>query len=85
MADNYHPLPEDSAGLPYSLEAEQAVLGSILVDPDCLTLIQSEGFQADYFYLPQHRLIYGSILQLQTTGGVIDPLLVVEKLRESDS
>lgn len=71
-----------NANLPYSMEAEQALLGCLLVDPDCLTLIQSEGFKTEYFYLPQHKLIYSSILRIEAAGGAIDPLLVLEEMKK---
>ena len=69
--------------LPYSLEAEQAVLGSILLDPPCITQIQSSecGFKTEYFYLPAHRAIYSAMLSIDGMGGRIDPLLVLEKLK----
>ena len=38
----------------FSLEAEQAVLGSILMDPACMPQVQVY-LSADDFYLPQHR------------------------------
>lgn len=68
--------------LPYSMEAEQAVLGCLLMDPTSLTLIQSQGFRTEYFYLPQHKAIYGAIVQIETSGRQADVLLVVEKLKE---
>ncbi|MBQ9067287.1 MAG: replicative DNA helicase [Clostridia bacterium] len=71
-----------STAMPYSMEAEQAVLGCLLVDPSCLTLIQSKGFRPDYFYLPQHKAIYAAVLQLEGSGKGIDPLLVLEKLKD---
>ncbi len=69
--------------LPYSLEAEQAVLGSILLDPPCINQIQSSecGFKTEYFYLPAHRAIYSAMLGIDGMGGRIDPLLVLEKLK----
>ncbi len=72
-----------NASVPYSLEAEQAVLGCLLVDPGCLTIIQSEGFKTEYFYLPQHKLIYTAILRLDAQGGSIDPLLVLEEMKKT--
>ena len=40
---------------PYSLEAEQAVLGSILMDPDCFDRVSGILRGADCFYIPQHE------------------------------
>ncbi len=67
--------------LPYSLEAEQAVLGSILIDPTCLELIQSRGFSVEYFYRVEHKEIFNAMLKIQALGQTIDPLLVLENLK----
>lgn len=69
--------------MPYSLEAEQAVLGSVLTEPSCITQVQASegGFKTEYFYLPQHRAIYSAMLSIDGMGGIIDPLLVLEKLK----
>ncbi len=83
MPSEYTPTLDTAATLPNSMEAEQAVLGSLLVDPDCLTLIQSEGFKSEYFYYPQHRRIYNSIVKLVEIGGKFDQLLVLEDLKVS--
>ncbi|MCD7872116.1 MAG: replicative DNA helicase [Clostridiales bacterium] len=69
-----------SAALPYSLEAEQAVLGSILIDSDCMeevvTIIKQE-----YFYLPQHRVIFGSMMSMFTgSKAKIDPVVIADAL-----
>ncbi len=74
----------DNVNMPYSPEAEQAVLGSILIDPSCLTLIQSKGFSTEYFFLPQHKAIYNAMLKIDSTGGRIDPLLVLEHLKNEN-
>ena len=44
----------DGLSLPYSLEAEQAVLGSVLIDPACMMQVQVI-ISADHFYLPQQK------------------------------
>lgn len=67
--------------MPYSMDAEQAILGAILCDPSCLTLIQSKGFNAEYFYRNEHKTIYNAILKIDANGQTIDPLLVLEELK----
>ncbi len=67
--------------LPYSLDAEQAVLGSILKDPECLPTV-SDMLKIDHLYLPQHKAIYTAILNIDTMGGRIDPLVVLEELKK---
>jgi len=66
---------------PHSLEAEQAVLGSILIDSRCLTdvigLVRPEDF-----YLQQNREIYETIYTMFNFSQTIDPVTVLDKMRE---
>ena len=81
MADNEF---INDGELPFSLEAEQAVLGSILLDPSCLTTV-SLVIKTDYFYLPEHREIFKTMLLLdQASGEAVDPLLVLNMLKENE-
>lgn len=67
--------------LPHSVEAEQAVLGSILIDSRCLTevigLVRPEDF-----YLQQNREIYETIYTMFNFSQTIDPVTVLDKMRE---
>ncbi len=63
----------------FSIEAEQAVLGSLLVDPGCMPLVQVL-LSAEDFYLPQHKAIFTAMATIEATGGKIDPLIVLEML-----
>lgn len=71
----------DDVNMPYSLEAEQAVLGSILLDPSCITQVLIM-VKPDYFYLPQHKEIFTIMQEIDALGGKIDPLIVLEKLKD---
>lgn len=65
----------------FSLEAEQAILGSVLIDPSCFPTV-SMLVRAEYFYLPQHKAIYMAMLSIDASGnGAIDPLLILEMLK----
>ncbi|MCR5485724.1 MAG: replicative DNA helicase [Clostridiales bacterium] len=66
--------------MPFSMDAEQAVLGCILMEPSCISQAQIY-LRPEYFYLPQHQSIYGAMVSIETAGGKIDPLLVLEKLK----
>ncbi len=77
---NYSYASVDDVNMPYSLEAEQAVLGSILLDPACITQVLIL-VKPDYFYLPQHKAIFTIMQEIDALGGKIDPLIVLEKLR----
>ena len=67
--------------LPQSLEAEQAVLGSILIDSRCLTDVIGIVRPED-FYLKQNREIYETIYTMFNFSQTIDPVTVLDKMRE---
>lgn len=65
--------------MPYNLEAEQSVLGSILIDQECMELVVSE-INADAFYLPQHREIFSAMMLMYTNSKAIDPVIIADAL-----
>ncbi len=74
-------MASENLNLPYSLDAEQAVLGAMLKEPECLPIV-SDMLKIDHLYLPQHKAIYTAILNIDTIGGRIDPLVVLEELKK---
>ena len=66
---------------PQSLEAEQAVLGSILIDSRCLADIIGV-LRPEDFYLQQNRDIYTAIYTMFNFSQTIDPVTVLDKMRE---
>ena len=68
---------------PYSLEAEQAVLGCILMDSDCYDRVSGILRGADCFYIPQHREIYSLISERKLLNQKVDALIVAEALKSS--
>lgn len=68
----------DNIEMPYSVEAEQAVLGSILSEPSCLPNVTTY-LRAEHFYMPQHQAIFTAILTADDSGRV-DPLAVLDIL-----
>lgn len=82
MKTNEEAYREQTGSKAYSLEAEQAVLGSVLMDPSCFPSV-SMLLRPDYFYLPQHKAIYSAMLTIDAAnGGNIDPLLILEMLKK---
>lgn len=71
----------DGVSLPYSLEAEQAVLGCVLMEPSCITQVLII-IKPEQFYLPQHRAIFTVMQNIEVAGGKIDPLIVLEELKK---
>lgn len=70
----------DGGRLPYSVEAEQAVLGSVIIDPKCLTDIATS-MKTEYFYIPQHREIYAAMASMYELSQTIDFVSLLEKLK----
>ena len=70
----------EDAQPPYSLEAEQSVLGSILMDPSVITQVM-DYLKPQYFYLPQHREIFSAMLGMFTASEVIDFVTLLDKLK----
>ena len=69
---------------PQSLEAEQSVLGAVLLSDQTLYALRIElNLQPDDFYRPSHGVIYGAMLALYEENEPVDRLTVVEKLKES--
>ena len=66
---------------PQSLEAEQAVLGSILIDSRCLTDVIGI-LRAEDFSLQQNRDIYETIYTMFNFSQTIDPVTVLDKMKE---
>ena len=67
---------------PHSLEAEQSVLGSILIDSRCVTDVIGV-VQPEDFYLQQNREIFEVIYSMFNYSQAIDPVTVLDKMREN--
>ena len=68
MIDTLNQAPK---ALPYSEEAERAVLAAVLLDPELLAVMAGRLVVED-FYLERHQLIYQAMLDLQLAGTLID-------------
>ncbi len=81
MADGtpLSPLPQDR--LPFSIEAEQAVLGAILFDNEVFYKV-SAFLLSDHFYDPVHAVIYRAIEKLITRGQLASPVMLNTYLKE---
>jgi replicative DNA helicase len=64
---------------PWSNEAEQAVLGAMLLDQDA-ALKAAEILDDTMFYKESHRLLFRSMLSLTERGDVIDPVTLRDEL-----
>ena len=68
-----------SVVMPYNLEAEQSVLGSILIDPACMEVAVAD-INAEAFYLPQHKAIFSAMMLMYTNSKAIDPVIIADAL-----
>ena len=66
---------------PQSLEAEQSVLGSILIDSRCVADIIGI-LKPEDFFLDQNREIYETVYTMFNFSETIDPVTVLEKMRQ---
>ncbi len=72
----------EGLGLPYSLEAEQSVLGAILVEPECIAQV-ADRLSPEEFYLPEHQAIYRVMLEKLINNQKIDFVTVLESLKDN--
>ncbi len=66
---------------PHNLEAEEAVLGSILMNPESMNKVV-EILEADHFYSPQNKLIFEAAFNLYNQNKPIDGLSVTEYFKQ---
>ena len=74
---------EELNRIPYSLEAERALIGGIFFDVNSLDEIKYI-IKSDDFYKKEHAEIYRAIENLFSESRGVDPILVVEEIKKSD-
>lgn len=75
----------DGLNLPYSAEAEQSVLGAVLIDANCLSSVMEILPTAEYFHLYNNRAIYNAMLDLFVASRPIDFITVLEQLKNNNT
>ena len=68
--------------LPHSIEAEQGVLGSMLISPREIIAECVEKINEEYFYVPAHQTIYVVLVELWNAGQGIDLITFTQVLRD---
>ena len=73
--------PELAPRIPFSMEAEQSVLGAILINPravlDAVSILRPSDF-----YLPQNAAIFEAIFELFSAGDIVDSITISDRLRQ---
>ena len=67
--------------LPFSPEAEQSVLGAVLLDSSCLDRVAEILPRPEYFYQTNNSLIYSTMLEMFTVAQPVDFVTVLERLK----
>ena len=68
--------------LPYSSDAEQIVLGSVIVDSECMSSVAQIIPKPEYFYLDKHRTIYTAMLDLYVDGKAINFVTLLQEMKK---
>ena len=76
---------EDVKGriMPHSIEAEQSVIGAMLMDADAVD-IASEMLREEDFYARQYGVLFSAILEMHRKGEAVDPVTLRSRLQEKD-
>ena len=85
MADNQISSSYDGLHMPYSPEAEQALLGAIILESDVFDKVIEYIKSPDYFYVSLHKLIFKTMTEMVNFGGKIDFVTLLEKLKQTGS
>lgn len=80
MSDSY--LPDLQRSLPQSPDAEQGLLGSILLNPDVLDHCAENGVNVETFHIPSNQIIFAGLNYLRDEGQPIDIISLTQFLRD---
>ena len=69
--------------LPHSIEAEQSVIGSMILDRDAI-LVASEILTSDDFYQSQYGIIFDAMVELCNEGKPVDLITLQNRLKEKE-
>ena len=69
--------------LPHSIEAEQSVIGSMVMDREAIT-VASELICGDDFYSKQYGVVFDTMVELSDAGKPVDLVTLQDKLKEKD-
>jgi len=69
--------------LPHSIEAEQSVIGSMLMDKDAV-IVALDMISGEDFYSKQYSILYETMLELFNEGKEMDLVVIQDRLREKN-
>jgi replicative DNA helicase len=68
---------------PHNLQAEESVLGALLLSRDAIGQVSEQGLQPSDFYRPAHQHVYDAIRALYSSGAPVDTVTVADELRRA--
>ena len=69
--------------LPHSIEAEQSVVGSMIMDREAI-VVASEVICGDDFYSKQYGILFDAMVELHEEGMQVDLVTLQNRLKEKD-
>ena len=69
--------------LPHSIEAEQSVIGSMMIDREAI-VVASEVITGEDFYNKQYGVVFETMVELHESGKPVDLVTLQDKLKEKD-
>lgn len=70
--------------LPHSNEAEQAILGGMMVYPSVTSIVFDQGLEASDFYLDIHQRIFSAMMDITNAGSPVDVTTLVARLQDTE-
>ena len=67
---------------PHNLQAEESVLGALLLSRDAIGAVSEQGLRPDDFYKPGHQHVFDAVRALYSTGAPADTITVADELRK---
>jgi replicative DNA helicase len=68
---------------PHNLDAEESLLGALLLSRDAVGVVAELGIEPSDFYKPGHQHIYDAVRVLTAAGQPVDPITVADELRRA--
>ena len=68
--------------LPSSIDAEQAILGAMLIYPNAVKATVEFGLEASHFFLESHKRIFRIMHDVYNENRAIDPTILITKLQD---
>jgi replicative DNA helicase len=68
---------------PHNLQAEESVLGALLLSRDAIGQVSEQGLSPSDFYRPSHQHIFDAVRALYSAGSPVDTVTVADELRRA--